>query len=317
MEHPILWGAFALVVLTMLALDLGVLNRGSSTPTVRQALTWTLVWVGLALAFAAGIFFRLGPGKALEFLTGYVIEESLSVDNIFVFLVIFSYFAVPAELQRRVLIWGVLGAIVLRGLFILAGAALLHHFHWIVFVFGGFLIFTGIKLLTQQHSEMDPEQNPVVGLFRRFVPMTQRYHGPHFFVSVDGRRYATPLLLVLLVVEFTDIVFAVDSIPAIFAVTRDPFIVLTSNVFAIMGLRSLYFLLSGAVDKLRYLKVGLGLVLAFVGTKMVLADWVHIPIGVSLAVICALLGGSIAFSLLRPAPPEAEEVADIEERPAA
>jgi tellurite resistance protein TerC len=289
---------FAVVVLAMLAIDLGVLHRRPHAVRPREAAIWTAIWVGLALLFSGWIYLRLGPHKSLEFLTGYLIEEALSIDNMFVFLVIFSYFSVPADLQHRVLFWGVVGAIILRGIFILVGAALLHAFEWIVFVFGAFLIFTGIKVMRETRTEVHPERNPILRLFRRCVPMVDGYRGGRFFVMENGRRMATPLLLVVLVVEMTDVVFAVDSIPAIFAVTRDPFIVLTSNIFAILGLRSLYFLLAGVIGKLRYLKVGLGLVLTFVGTKMLLADWYKIPVGVSLGVVAALLVGSAVASLL-------------------
>jgi tellurite resistance protein TerC len=295
-----LWGGFIALVVVMLALDLGLAQRGSGRLTTRQALVWTLVWIGSALAFNAGVYVWMGQEKALEFLTGYLIEKALSVDNIFVFLVIFSYFGVPLEHQRRVLLWGVLGAIVLRAIFIGLGAVLLHNFHWIIFVFGGFLIFTGIKILTQKHAEVHPERNPVVRLFQRFVPTATEYHGERFWVVKDGRRYATPLLLVLLTVEATDVVFAVDSIPAIFAVTSDPFIVFTSNIFAILGLRALYFLLAGIMDRFRYLKIGLGLVLVFVGIKMVISDWFKIPIGVSLGVVAGILGTSVISSLVNP-----------------
>ncbi len=297
---PWLWGGFIAMILAMLALDLGVLHRRPHAVGVREAATWSVIWVSVALLFNVGVYFWFGPQKALEFLTGYLIEKALSVDNIFVFLVIFSFFSVPAEYQHRVLFWGVLGAIILRAIFIGVGAALLHQFHWIIFVFGGFLIYTGIKILTQKHEEVHPEDNPMIRLFRRFMPTVPEYHGSRFFVNVDGRRHATPLFLVLLAVETTDVIFAVDSIPAIFAVTPDPFIVFTSNIFAILGLRALYFLLADVVDKFRYLKVGLGLVLAFVGVKMVISDWYKIPVGISLGVVAAILGGAVVFSLLNP-----------------
>jgi tellurite resistance protein TerC len=297
---PLLWVGFALLILFLLALDLGVLHRRAHVVRAREALLWCLVWIGLALAFNVGVYFWFGPQRALEFLTGYLIEEALSVDNIFVFLVIFSYFSVPPAYQHRVLFWGVLGAIVLRALFILVGAALIHAFHWIIYLFGGGLIFTGIKILTQKHEGLHPERNPLLRLFQKLVPTVPAYHGTRFLVRVNGRLYATPLLLVLIAVEGTDVVFALDSIPAIFAVTRDPFIVYTSNIFAILGLRSLYFLLAGIIDKFCYLKVGLGLVLAFVGFKMVISDFYQIPIGVSLAVVASFLGASIIASLVNP-----------------
>jgi tellurite resistance protein TerC len=249
------------------------------------------------------VYFWFGSQRALEFLTAYLIEETLSVDNLFVFLVIFRYFAVPAALQHRVLFWGIIGAITLRISFILAGAALLQRFHWVMYVFGAFLVFTGIKLLVQRDAEMHPERNPVLRIARRVIPTISEYRGTHFTVVENGRRYATPLLMVLLVIEATDVVFAVDSIPAVFAVTRDPFIVFTSNIFAVLGLRALYFALAGMMEKFHYLKVGLGLVLAFVGVKMLIADVYKLPIVASLAVIASLLSGSIVASILRPAPP--------------
>lgn len=296
---PLLWGCFIALILGMLALDLGVLNRRPHVVRPREALMWTVLWVSVALAFNAFVYFRFGRQAGLEFLTGYLIEKALSVDNIFVFLVIFSYFSVPAEHQHRVLFWGVLGAIILRAIFIVVGAALLHQFHWIIFVFGGFLIFTGFRILTEKGGTVHPERNPVVRLFKRWVPMVHDHKDAHFFTVRNGKRYATPLLLVLLVVEGTDVVFAVDSIPAIFAVTSDPFIVFTSNIFAILGLRALYFLLADFMHRFHYLKVGLGLVLVFVGGKMLISDWYKVPIGVSLGVIVLLLGGSIICSLLR------------------
>jgi tellurite resistance protein TerC len=304
---PTLWIGFTVGILALLALDLGVLNRKARQVTVRAALIGTAGWIGLAMAFNLGVYFWFGSEHALEFLTGYVIEKALSVDNLFVFLVVFSYFRVPPTLQHRVLFWGILGALVMRAIFILLGATLLHHFHWVFYIFGAFLVYTGIKLLVQKETEMDPEQNGALKLFRRFVPVTKDYHGAHFIVKEGGRRVATPLLMVLVLIEATDIVFAVDSIPAIFAVTTDPFIVFTSNIFAILGLRALYFALAALMDKFHYLKVGLGLVLAFVGVKMVIADFFKIPIALSLGIVVALLGGSIVVSLLRKPPEKAPE----------
>lgn len=300
---PWLWGGFLVGVLLMLALDLGVLHRRAHVVSTREALAWSVLWVTVSLLFAGGVYLWLGHQHALEFLTGYLIEKALSVDNIFVFLVIFAYFSVPAELQHRVLFWGVLGAIVLRAVFILAGAVLMQTFHWVIFLFGAFLVFTGIKILTQGHERIHPERNPLIRLFRRWVPTVPDYRGGKFFVKEGGRWFATPLLLVLLVVEATDVVFAIDSIPAIFAVTTDPFIVFTSNILAILGLRALYFLLAGMVEKVRYLKVGLGLVLVFVGVKMAVADWIKIPTPISLGVVVALLGGAVLVSLLWPVTP--------------
>jgi len=300
---PALWIGFTAFVLAMLALDLGVFHRKTHEISIREALVWTAVWIGLALIFNVGVYHWFGPERALEFLTGYVIEKALSVDNIFVFMVVFSAFAVPAKLQHRVLLWGILGALVLRAVFIVLGAALLQQFHWVIYVFGAFLVLTGIKLLVQRGDEVHPERNPLFRLFRRSIPSVGDYRGGLFTVVEAGKRYATPLLLVLVAIEATDIVFAVDSIPAIFAITTDPFIVYTSNIFAILGLRALYFALSGMMGKFHYLKVGLSFVLAFVGAKMLLAGIYKIPILVSLGVIVALLAGSIIASLLR-RPPE-------------
>jgi tellurite resistance protein TerC len=299
---PTLWVTFTLFVLAMLALDLGVFHRKAHTVHYREALAWSGVWVGLALSFNLLVYHWFGADRALEFLTGYLIEKALSVDNIFVFLMIFSYFAVPTAYQHRVLVWGILGALVMRALFIVAGAALLQRFHWVIYLFGAFLVFTGVRLLMGSGAEVHPERNPVYRLFRRCVPAVDQYHGPAFTTVKDGRRYATPLLLVVAVVEATDVVFALDSIPAIFAVTTDPFIVYTSNIFAILGLRALYFALAGMLGKFHYLKVGLSLVLVFVGAKMLVAGVFKIPILVSLLVIVAVLGSSIAASLLRRQP---------------
>jgi tellurite resistance protein TerC len=297
---PHLWIGFTLFVVAMLALDLGVFHRRAHEVRVREALLWTLVWITVALLFNVGVYYWFGPERALEFLTGYLIEKALSVDNIFVFIVIFSYFAVPAAFHHRVLFWGILGALVLRAIFILLGAALLQKFHWVIYIFGAFLVFTGVKLFLQRGSEVHPERNPLFHLFRRLVPSIGDYRGSHFTVLQAGKRYATPLLLVLVCVEATDIVFAVDSIPAIFAVTRDPFIVYTSNIFAILGLRALYFVLAGVMGKFHYLRIGLALVLAFVGAKMMLTDLYKIPIVASLVVVAVLLAGSIVASLIRP-----------------
>lgn len=296
---PFLWVGFTLFVLSMLALDLGVFHRRAHALRVREALLWTAVWIVLALLFNLVVYSRFGPDRGLEFLTGYLIEKALSVDNIFVFLVIFSYFAVPAALQHRVLFWGILGAMVLRGFFIFLGTALLQRFHWVIYVFGAFLIFTGIKLFLQRASEIHPERNPLFKLFRKAIPSVAEYRGAHFTVVEAGKWYATPLLLVLVGVEVTDIAFAVDSIPAIFAITTDPFIVYTSNIFAILGLRALYFVLAGVMIRFRYLNYGLSLVLVFVGGKMLLGDTYTVPISTSLLVVAILLAGSILASLLR------------------
>jgi tellurite resistance protein TerC len=297
---PLIITLFLVGIGALLALDLGVINRKAHQVRFREALGWSAFCVGLSLSFNIWMYFRFGGQPALEFLTGYLIEYALSVDNIFVFIVIFNYFAVPAAFQHRVLFWGILGAIGLRAAFILIGAALLQTFHWVIFVFGAFLVYTGFKILAQKGPQVHPERNPVVKFFRRLLPLTQSYHGQRFLVRLDGRRYATPLLLVLVMVEATDVVFAVDSIPAIFAVTRDPFIVFTSNIFAILGLRALYFLLASILDRFHYLSVGIGLVLVFVGAKMLVSDFYHVPIGLSLGVVVSLLAGSVIASLLFP-----------------
>jgi tellurite resistance protein TerC len=294
-----LWVIFNIFVLGILALDLLVLHRKAHAVSLREALAWSCVWVSLALFFCLGIYFFRGGEKALEFLTGYVIEWSLSVDNLFVFQVIFSYFAVPSIYQHRVLFWGILGALVLRASFIATGTALLANFHWMIYVFGGFLIFTGIKLLFAGDDKIEPEKNPAVLLVRRFMKITPEYQGQRFFIRKDGKLWATPLFLVLVVVETTDVIFAVDSIPAIFAITLDPFIVYTSNVFAILGLRALFFLLAGVMEMFHYLRVGLSFVLCFVGIKMVIVDFYKIPIGASLAVVAGILLLSIFASVLK------------------
>ena len=297
---PRLWAGFIGLVLGLLVLDLRVVHRRAHAVGLREALGWSVAWVAMSLVFGAGVWVRFGHQAGLEFLTGYVIEKALSVDNLFVFAVIFSSFGVPAAYQHRVLFWGILGALVMRAVFILAGAALLARFHFVFFLFGGFLVLTGIRILFTRPEIPHPERHPAVRLFRRLVPMTADYRGTRFLVRDGARWLATPLLLVLLVVEATDVIFAVDSIPAVFAVTRDPFIVFTSNICAILGLRALYFLIAGLIDRFRYLKVGLGLALVFVGVKMLLSDVYHISIDASLGVIALLIGGSIAASLWRP-----------------
>ncbi|HJX28903.1 MAG TPA: TerC family protein [Thermoanaerobaculia bacterium] len=301
---PLQWGVFLALVFGLLALDLGVFNRKAHRVGLREAVFWSIFWTILALVFNAWMYWRFGSGPGLEFLTAYVIERSLSFDNIFVFIVIFNYFAVPAEYQHRVLFWGILGALISRGIFIAMGTALLSRFEWLIYVFGAFLLYTGIKILFQKEAEVHPEKNPLLRLFQRFVPLTTHYHGTHFFVREAGRLVATPLMLVLVVVEATDVVFAVDSIPAVFGVTLNPFIVFTSNIFAILGLRALYFLLAGLMHKFQYLGVGLGLVLAFVGAKMLLHDWLHITTGWSLGIVLGILTIAVGASLLNPAPPE-------------
>jgi len=309
------WGAFLAFVVGMLVLDLGVFHRTAHHVTVREAAAWSIVWVSLAALFAVVIAVWMGGTRSLEFVTGYVVEWSLSVDNLFVFLVIFQYFAVPAESRHRVLFYGILGAIVLRGVFIAGGLVLLTLFHWIIYVFGAFLVFTAIKLSMQSEEGMQIEKNPVLRLTERWLPVTRAYEGQRFFVrTVDGRLLATPLFLVLLVVESTDVVFAVDSVPAILAITRDPFIVYTSNIFAILGLRALFFLLAGVLAYFRYLRYGLSAVLAFVGVKMLLADVYKLHPAGSLAVIVSLRAASILASIIAvrreaavPAPAETGE----------
>ena len=293
-----LWVIFNVFVLGMLALDLLVFHRKAHAVSLREAFAWSAVWIALALIFNLGIYYLWGSEKALEFLAGYLIEKSLSVDNIFVFIMIFSYFAVPAMYQHRILFWGILGALIMRAIFIAAGAALLSAFHWIIYIFGGFLIITGIKMLFAGEGKIEPEKNPAVLLLRRWMPITNEFHGQRFFVRIDQRIWATPLFVVLLVIETTDVIFAVDSIPAVFAITLDPFIVYTSNIFAILGLRALYFLLAGILEMFRYLKAGLSFVLCFVGVKMMLVDFYKIPIGVSLGVVAGILAVSILASLV-------------------
>ncbi|HEV7763504.1 MAG TPA: TerC family protein [Thermoanaerobaculia bacterium] len=308
---PHLWVIFSVFVLGMLALDLGVFNRKAHEVHFKEALTWSFVWVALSMVFNWWIYHEFGKQKALEFLTGYLIEKALSVDNIFVFVVLFASFAVPKIYQHRVLFWGVIGAIVMRAIFIGLGAALVARFHWIMYVFGAILIFTGFKLMAEGDAEPHPEKNPIYKFARRLMPATPEYHGKQFTIIKEGRRYATPLLLVLIAIEATDVVFAVDSIPAIFAITTDPFIVYTSNIFAILGLRAMYFLLAGVIDKFHFLKYGLATVLLFVGTKMVIVDWYKVSIGASLAIIALTLFLSVIASVIWPKAPEIEP-ADVE-----
>jgi tellurite resistance protein TerC len=298
----------------MIVLDLAVFHRRAHEVHYREAVIWTLVWVSLALLFNGGIYLRFGHQRGLEFLTGYLIEYALSVDNIFVFILIFRYFSVSARLQHRILFWGILGALVMRLMFVLLGTALLHRFRWLGLVFGGFLILAGIKMLKEQEAEVHPERNLVLRLFRKFVPTLSRPFGARLLLRKRGRIYATPLLLVLIVVETTDVVFAMDSIPAIFAITPDPFVIFTSNIFAILGLRSLYFLLASTMSKFEYLKWGLGCVLVFVGIKMVISDHFAIPIGISLGV-SALLSGSIVVSLFHKPGPREEDTSPFPPRP--
>ena len=302
-----MWAAFIAFVLVMLALDLFVFGgRKAHKVSVREAASWSLVWVSLALAFNAGLWWYLsgtvGPEiadrKALEFLTGYLIEKSLSVDNVFIFLLIFASFHVAPEFQRRVLIYGVLGAIVMRAVMILAGAWVVQEFSWVLYLFGAFLVVTGMRMLVMAEKEPDLEKNPVLRFARKHLRIAEGDHGEKFMVMKNGVRYFTPLFLVLILIEVTDLVFAVDSIPAIFAITTDPFIVFTSNIFAIMGLRALYFLLADVADRFHLLKYGLAMVLTFIGTKMLILPWYHVPVGASLAIVAVLIGSSVIASLI-------------------
>jgi len=301
MSHPVLWWVvFNIFVLAMLALDLGVFHRTAHVVRFKEALLWSAVWVSLAFLFFLGIFFWRGREPALEFLTGYLIEEALSVDNLFVFLLIFSYLRVPSLYQHKVLFWGILGALIMRAIFIVAGVTLVQKFHWVIYLFGIFLILTGIKMALQKDKEIHPEKNPVLRLFQRLMPVTDHYEEGNFFVKKNGRRFATPLFVVLLVVETTDVIFAVDSIPAVLAITLDPFIVYTSNVFAILGLRSLYFALAGMMALFHYLHYGLSAILVFVGAKMLLADIYKIPVGIALGVVACFLTISVIASIVYP-----------------
>lgn len=309
-----LWIGFSLFILVMLSLDLGLFNRKAHAIKYREAAIWSGVWIALAMIFAGIVFWYQGTDLGLKFLTGYVIELSLSVDNLFVFLLIFSFFKVPAKVQHRVLYWGVMGALVMRLTMIFVGAALINRFHWIIYIFGAFLVYTGIKMFRQEDSDIQPEDNPVVRAVTRYIPISRHYDGKHFFTRVNGKLTGTLLLLVLIIVEVTDLVFAVDSIPAIFAITTNTFIVYTSNVFAILGLRSLYFLLAGVVEKFQYLRMGLAIVLTFIGVKM-LIEVVHvvIPVWVSLVVVATVLSSSVVASILWPKDAEMHIEVDLPE----
>ena len=294
------WLVFSFLVLGMLALDLWVFNRKAHEIKLREAMTWSVVWIGLALLFNLGVSVWQSRQAGLEFLTAYLIEKSLSVDNLFVFLLIFNYFRVPASYQHGVLFWGILGALIMRAVFIAAGIALIHQFHWVIYVFGAFLIITGLKFAFEKDKELHPERNPILRVFKRVFPTTTQYEGSRFFVKRGAQWIATPLFVVLLVVETTDIIFAVDSIPAVLAISHDPFIVYTSNVFAILGLRALYFALAGMMALFHHLHYGLAAILMFVGVKMVIADLYKIPIGVSLGVVAGLLIMAIVASVIWP-----------------
>jgi tellurite resistance protein TerC len=301
-----MWSGFGVFVLAMLAIDMFLLGRhGAQKVSIREALSWSLVWFTLAIVFGGALWAwldhtagrEIADAKAMEYLTGYLLEKTLAMDNIFVFVMLFSYFAVPIEYQKRVLVYGVLGAIVLRALMILLGAWLIAEFHWVLYVFGAFLLITGIKMFVFADQEPNLAQNPLLGWLRSHMRITDTYHGDKFWITKNGVRWFTPMFLVLILVEFSDVIFAMDSIPAIFAITSDPFIVFTSNIFAILGLRALYFLLADMADRFHLLKYGLAVVLMFVGTKMLIVEWFKIPVAVSLAVVIAVLGISILLSL--------------------
>lgn len=297
--NSIFWISFNFFVLLMLALDLGVFNRKAHVVSVKEALIWSGIWITMALIFNGLIYYWFGESKAVEFLTGYLIEKSLSVDNIFVFVMIFGYFQIPSQYQHKVLFWGIIGALILRCIFIFAGVALIQKFHWTIYLFGVFLIYTGYKMFTSKDKKMEPEKNPVIRIFRKLIPVTDQLHNGNFFVRQDGKNYATPLFLVLVLIEATDVIFAVDSIPAILAITQDRFIVYTSNVFAILGLRSLYFALSHIVDRFVYLSYGLAIVLVFVGLKMVMVDVFKVPTFLSLLFISLVISGSVVLSFIK------------------
>ncbi|WP_303922457.1 TerC family protein [Draconibacterium sediminis] len=293
------WAGFLIFVVLMLALDLGVLNRKSHEIKLKEALLWSALWISLALIFNYGIYLYMGKAKAIEFLTGYLIEKSLSMDNLFVFIMVFSYFNIPPKYQHKVLFWGILGALILRAIFIFSGVALINRFHWIIYIFGAFLVFTGLKMAVKQDESIEPDKNPIVRLFKRFFPVTDKMYDGKFFVKLNNAKLvATPLFIVLLVIEFTDLIFAVDSIPAILAISTDTFIVFTSNVFAILGLRALYFALAGMSRMFYFLKYGLAVILVFVGVKMLIADLYKIPISYSLITIAAILFLSVIISVL-------------------
>ncbi len=297
-DHPLAWLGFGVIVLAMLALDLGIFQRKSHEAGLKEALTWSAVWIGLALLFNAGIYYWHGGEKALQFFTGYMVEFSLSVDNLFIFLLVFGYFKVPAQYRHKVLFWGIIGALAMRGIFIAAGISLLQKFHWIIYCFGVLLIASGVKMAVQQDKEIHPQRNPLLKLIRRFMPLTPEDAGGVFFIRQRGRLFATPLFVVLLILESTDLIFAVDSVPAVLSITPDPFIVYTSNVFAILGLRSMFFVLEGVMKQFRHLHYGLAAMLIFVGIKMSFANFYAIPTWVSLLVIVAILAIAVMASLL-------------------
>lgn len=298
MNNIMLWSVFTLVIVTMLLLDLGIFHKKAHSVNFKESLIWTIVWITLAMLFGVGIYFFYGHQKALEYVTGYLLEKSLSVDNIFVFVMIFTYFKVPKIYQHKVLFWGVLSAVILRGIFIAAGIALIEQFSVVIYIFGAFLIFTGIKMFFKKDDDIHPENNPVLKMVKKLFRITHEYEEGNFFTRKKGLLYATPLFVVLIFVEMSDILFAVDSIPAVLGITTDPLVVFTSNIFAILGLRSLYFMVSGVMDLFHFLHYGLAVVLAFVGMKMVIADYYHISILVSLSFILCTIIVSIILSLL-------------------
>jgi tellurite resistance protein TerC len=296
-ETP-LWIGFIVFVLFMLFLDLKVFHRKAEHITVKNALIWTAFWIGLSIIFGIGVYILWGHEMGLQFFTGYIIEKSLSVDNLFVFLMLFTYFCVPDKYEHEVLFWGVLGAIIMRALFIVLGIELLNTLSWVIYIFGAFLVYTGIRMFAKKDEKSEPKENPVIKLARRFLPVSHEYDGGKFFTVKNGKRMATPLLLVLIAIETTDILFAMDSVPAVLSISRDPFIVFSSNIFAILGLRSLYFALAGVLEKLEYLHYGLALILVFLGLKMLIGGWIEIPILLSLGVIALILSGAVAASLI-------------------
>jgi len=299
-ENLIIWIGFSTFVLLMLFLDLKVFHRKTHEIKIKEALIWSAVWISLALIFNYGIYVWFGKEKAMEFLTAYVIEKSLSVDNLFVFIMIFSFFNIKSEYQHKILFWGILGALILRIIFIIAGIQLIQNFHWIIYVFGAFLIYTGLKIPFEKDKEIQPDKNPLVRLFKKFMPVTNEFHGDKFFVKINAKTFATPLFVTLIIIEFSDLIFAVDSIPAVLAISTDTFIVYTSNVFAILGLRALYFALAGIVKYFRYLKFGLAAILIFVGTKMCFSGFYKFPVLISLLIILGLLAISVIVSLIIP-----------------
>ena len=311
MHHSLLlWAAYVVFILIMLGIDLWVFNRESHKITIKESLTWTFIWIALSLVFGVGVYYFMGHQQGIDYFTGYLIEKSLSMDNIFVFLLIFKYFGVPPRYQHEVLFYGILGALIMRFLFIIAGVALLNHFSWTIYIFGAFLVYTGVKMAFEKDKEVHPEKNPILRVLRRMLPITHDFHEDRFFIKKNKKLIATPLLVVLVVIETSDILFAVDSIPAILGITRDTFIVFSSNVFAILGLRALYFTLAGIMEKFHYLHYGLSGILTFIGIKMLIEDYVHISTELSLIVIAFLLTISIVFSLIFPAKQQSEEPRD-------